>query len=242
MAVSIDGDGGDPASPEPESPDPPAFASPGGRPPPRTARGVRTRAALVAAARSVFERKGFLDARLLDITREAQCSAGSFYTYFDSKEEILAAVLGEAQEEMLHPGTERVAADDDPAAVVAASNRAYFEAYRRNARLMALLEQVAQIDPEIADLRRRRAAAFVERNARSIADLQRAGRADAEVDPMLASEALSAMVSRLAYGHFVGRSAGAASLPGPGDAEFEALVFTATRLWVNALGLDGARP
>lgn len=35
--------------------------------PPVTARGMRTRAALVAAARRVFERDGYIDARLTDI-------------------------------------------------------------------------------------------------------------------------------------------------------------------------------
>jgi len=47
---------------------------------------------------------GYLDARLIDITRAAKCSAGTFYTYFSSKEEIFAAVLEVAQEDMLHPG------------------------------------------------------------------------------------------------------------------------------------------
>ena len=50
------------------------------REPPTTQRGARTRAALVKAARKVFERDGYLDTRLTDITKEARCAAGSFYT------------------------------------------------------------------------------------------------------------------------------------------------------------------
>ncbi|MFE0250845.1 TetR/AcrR family transcriptional regulator, partial [Streptomyces sp. NPDC059010] len=42
------------------------------REPPPTQRGVRTRAALVKAARKVFERDGYLDTRLTDITKEAR--------------------------------------------------------------------------------------------------------------------------------------------------------------------------
>jgi hypothetical protein len=52
------------------------------RAPPATERGLRTRATLVAAARKVFEQFWYLDARLIDITRSANCSAGTFYTYF----------------------------------------------------------------------------------------------------------------------------------------------------------------
>lgn len=204
---------------------------------PVTDRGMRTRTALISAARTVFERMGYLDARLIDITEEAECSAGTFYTYFSSKEEIFAAVLQIAQEDMLHPGMPHVDADADPAEIVEASNRAYFEAYGRNAKLMGLMEQVASIDPEFRKLRRRRADAFVQRNARSIASLQERGLADAELDPLLASRALSGMISRLALDHFVTRRE--MGEPGP---DLDTLTATATRLWVNALRISGPPP
>lgn len=196
---------------------------------PTTPRGLRTRAALVAAARKVFERRGYLETRLSDITTSAKCSAGTFYTYFGSKEEIFAAVLEVAQEDMMHPGMPRVADDGDPAAIIAASNRAYFDAYRRNAKLMILLEQVANIDTEFRTLRRLRGEAFIARNARSIQNLQERGLADPVLDPLLASQALSGMVSRLAFSYFSGDDTERAGVP------LDDLVDTATRLWVNAL-------
>lgn len=194
---------------------------------PVTDRGLRTRSALIAAARKVFERSGYLDTRLIDITKAAKCSAGTFYTYFASKEEIFAAVLELAQEDMMHPGMPHVPAMDNPAAIIEASNRAYFEAYKRNAKLMGLLEQVASIDPDFRALRQQRADAFIRRNANSIENLQQRGLADPELDPLLASSALSGMISRLAFGYFVTGDGKAASL--------EDIVATATRLWVNAL-------
>jgi AcrR family transcriptional regulator len=197
------------------------------REPPRTARGARTRAALVTAARTVFERDGYLHARLTDITAEANCSTGSFYTYFTNKKEIFAAVLDETQEEMLHPHVREVAGTEDPVAVIEASNRAYLTTYRRNAKLMALLEQVSTIDEDVRELRRRRGAAFAERNAASIRDLQERGLADPELDPYISAQALSSMVGRMANGSYV-----------LGDeVPFEQLVATVTRLWANALRL-----
>lgn len=197
------------------------------REPPRTARGARTRAALVTAARTVFERDGYLNARLTDITAEASCSTGSFYTYFTNKEEVFAAVLEEAQEEMLHPHVREVVGDEDPVAVIEASTRAYLEAYERNAKLMRLLEEVATIDDEVREFRRRRGAKFAERNARSIRDLQARGLADPDLDPEITARALSGMVGRLANAVYV-----------LGDhVEREALVETLTRLWANALRL-----
>jgi AcrR family transcriptional regulator len=203
------------------------------REPPVTERGARTRATLVAAARRVFERDGYPDARLTTITKEAKCSTGSFYTYFRSKEEIFAAVLEMVQEDMLHPGMDRVPDDGDPYAVLEASNRAYLAAFRRNAKLMALLEQVASIDPTFRELRRRRSEVFVRRNARGIADLQRRGIADPLLDPELAAHALSSMVSRVAYSVFTGRPGG----PARAAVDFDHVVDTVTRIWANALRL-----
>ena len=176
----------------------------------------------------MFERDGFLDARITDITAEAGVAAGTFYTYFTSKEDAFAAVMEEVNEEMLHPRLKEIADRDDPVAVVDAANRAYLVAYRRNARLMALMEQVAQIDPDFRQLRLRRARSFGERNAQAISRLQRRGLADPELDPQLAADALSGMVSRMAYLRYV---------LGFGTASPETLARTLTRLWVNALGI-----
>lgn len=198
------------------------------REPPRTARGARTRAALVTAARTVFERDGYLNARLTDITAEANCSTGSFYTYFTNKEEIFAAVLEEAQEEMLHPHVREVTGDEDPVAIIEASSRAYLVTYERNAKLMRLLDQVATIDDDVRDMRRRRGALFAERNARSIRDLQARGLADPDLDPVISARALSAMVGRMAHSVYV-----------LGDhVDREELIRTLTRLWANALRLQ----
>lgn len=193
---------------------------------PTTERGRRTRAALVAAARTVFERDGYADSRLVDIAAEAGCSVGTFYTWFDGKDEVFAAVLQQAQADMLNPGTGRIAADDDPVAIIAASNRAYFEAYQRNARLNQLLSQVATLDERFRTLRQERTEAFVSRNTRAIADLQERGLADPELDPRTTAMALSGMVSRLAGDAFLF-----------GLSDVDSLITTATRLWTNALGL-----
>ncbi|GAB7004954.1 hypothetical protein JCM18899A_24270 [Nocardioides sp. AN3] len=199
--------------------------------PPSTKRGARTRAALVAAARTIFERDGFINSRLSDITTEAKCSAGAFYTYFDSKEEALVAVLESVQDDMMHPGLPRVPEEERHLRdVIAASNRAYLEAYRRNAKLMLLLEQVATLDPMFAELRLQRSRAFAERNAQKIQQLQDAGLADASLDLKMTSWALSSMISRLAYLGLV--------LGEPFD--FEQLVDTITTLWLNALRVDVA--
>lgn len=191
----------------------------------------RNRNALVRAARRVFERDGFVAARVTDIADEAGLAHGSFYSHFTGKEEALAAVLAEVADEMLHPGPAVPAPASDPAAVIEAANLAYLEAYRRNARLMAMLEQVATVDERFLEIRLQRSAAFIARNARAIRRLQRAGQADPDLDPDLASLALSSMTSRSAYVAFaVGRE----------TTDIDSLAATLTRLWVSALRIPEA--
>lgn len=198
---------------------------------PSTARGEATRQALVEAARRVFEEKGFVDSRITDIVRAAGVATGSFYTYFADKDAVLAAVFGQLREEMLYPQLSRDGRYEFAAEVIAASHRAYLEAYRDNAHLMALRDQVAAVDGKFREARRERTEEVVRRNARLIERLQAAGHADKALDPYVAAMSLSGMVSRAAYTAFV---------LGEG-VPIEPLVDTLTRLWVNGLGIpDGA--
>ncbi|MET7515646.1 TetR/AcrR family transcriptional regulator [Streptomyces sp. NPDC005480] len=199
---------------------------------PRSPRGVRTRNALVTAAREVFERDGYLDARITDISKAAHVASGSFYTYFNSKEEIFQALVEQVQEEMLHPHLRERTGITDTRQLIDASNREYLRAYKKNARLMALFEQVAQVDEKFMALRIERGNAFARRNAKLIQTLQESGEADTSLDPLVTAHALSVMVSRMAYMVFVlGQR-----IP------FERLVTTLNKIWENGLQLTASEP
>jgi AcrR family transcriptional regulator len=192
---------------------------------PRTKRGLATRATLLAAAREVFERDGFLAARSTDIAAQAGVASGTFYTYFKDKEEAFDAVFAAAEEEMLHPHVPAEETPSGPRARIETAHRAYLVAYRKNAKLMAVINQVAAIDDHYRVLMRKRSEAFVRRNASWIEHLQEEGLADRELDAYQASRALSGMVSRLAHSTYVlGQKT-----------PLETLVETLTALWVNAL-------
>ena len=60
---------------------------------PKTARGRRTREKLLDAAEQEFGARGFHPVGISDITRRAGVAAGTFYVYFDSKEEIYRALI-----------------------------------------------------------------------------------------------------------------------------------------------------
>lgn len=60
---------------------------------PKTERGRRTRNKLLEAAESEFGEKGFHEAGIGGITYRAGVALGTFYTYFESKEEIFRALV-----------------------------------------------------------------------------------------------------------------------------------------------------
>lgn len=61
---------------------------------PRTERGRRTYRRLLDAAAAEFGERGFHDASINGITQRAGAALGSFYTYFNSKEEVFRALVG----------------------------------------------------------------------------------------------------------------------------------------------------
>ena len=67
---------------------------------PRTARGETTRRKILDAARAEFGSRGFADTGIIEITRRAKVALGTFYTYFDSKEEVFRALVRDMSEQV----------------------------------------------------------------------------------------------------------------------------------------------
>lgn len=60
---------------------------------PKTRRGRETREKLLQAAEVEFGERGFADASIASITQRAGVALGTFYVYFESKEEIFRALV-----------------------------------------------------------------------------------------------------------------------------------------------------
>lgn len=74
------------------------------------------RAAILAAAKRLFARRGFADSSVSAVAAEAGIPVGSVYTYFRGKEEILAAVIDEGWREFFSYLEEGIAARPEPVA------------------------------------------------------------------------------------------------------------------------------
>ena len=58
----------------------------------RQTRALKTKAKLVAAAEKLINEKGFDAVQIIDITREAGVGKGTFYTYFNKKEDVVGEI------------------------------------------------------------------------------------------------------------------------------------------------------
>ena len=199
---------------------------------PRSRKGAATRARLLDAAKEEFEHTGFLDARISDIAERAGLSHGSFYHYFESKEQIFREVA-EAQEALLTaPDTEPAPppkTDQRELERIRHANRRYLERYRDNGPIMGVIEEVSRYDEQVNAARIQRQKHFAERAEAAIRRLQKAGTADATVDPAIAAVALGSMIGRFAELWLIEKWS---------DYDFDQAVDQVTLLWANAIGLD----
>jgi len=197
---------------------------------PITERGRRTREKLLAAAREVFEERGYAATRMADIAARAGVSHGTTYTWFADKEAVLRALV----DGMITEVFAALAIGDeipDPQRRMLEGNRRYLDAYRRHGRMLEVVEEVAAIEPHYRDALARVRRDHVARVTRDIERLQRSGTASPDVDPAVAAGALCAMVEGFGR-HWYGR----------GESEHatyddETAVGTLTTLWARGLGI-----
>lgn len=197
---------------------------------PTTTRGRRTRAALVSAARDAFEELGFRDARISDIAARAGTSYGVFYHYFDSKESILHELFTVVTGEMYNASQAQNGSSGGPVDRIRSANRQYLVVAARNARLVAMIEELAFRDPTFRELKLRIRDPFVQRNEAGIRRLQERGEADPDLDAAMAATMLGGMMEHFTMLWFVHGV----------EYDEDAAVETLTRLWAQSIGLSVA--
>jgi AcrR family transcriptional regulator len=201
-------------------------------PEPQTAKGQRTRAELITAARRVFERDGFLGARITDIADEAGVGHGTYYRYFTSKEDLFhvvaASVLSRTAAEVRPIVYSSL---DDAIRGIARSTRRYLESYRRDARFLGVIDQVATFDERMQAILTERSQLYIARTEVHIVALGKVSTLPDGLDPYSAAVALTSLISRYARSVFGSNPSVTRRIP------FEQSVRTLTVLWGSSLGL-----
>ncbi|UZK67966.1 TetR/AcrR family transcriptional regulator [Sphingomonas sp. M1-B02] len=115
---------------------------------PRTARGRRTLRAILDAAAEEFGEKGFHEGSVSAITRRAGVALGSFYTYFDSKDDVFRALVRDMSDQVrAHVAP---ALKDAPHQIAAeqAALLAFIKFARTHKEIYRIIDEAEFVDPE----------------------------------------------------------------------------------------------
>ena len=111
---------------------------------------------ILGAAVQVFSRLGFAATRVEDILESAGITRRTFYKYFDSKEDVLAAVYEMATSELFNAMRTPAAPDEPPVSTIRRGIDIYLDYHVGAAPLLrVLVEQAIRSDSPLAPARRR---------------------------------------------------------------------------------------
>ena len=156
---------------------------------PRTARGTRTRARLLAAAEDVFASAGYHDASIVRITEQAGIGLGTFYLYFAGKQEIFDEVVDDLNARVRHAMTEAARTAEDRFDAEREGFRAFFRFTAQHPALYRIIRQAEFVSP---GAQRRHYERIVRSYAHGLAAAQDAGEVR-PLDPEVAAWALMGM-------------------------------------------------
>src|SRR5215475_9594205 len=72
------------------------------------------RDAILRAAIDVFAARGFFNAQVADVAREAGVAAGTVYLYFHGKDDLLVSIFERTMKDAVAAGRDSLAATSDP--------------------------------------------------------------------------------------------------------------------------------
>ena len=139
---------------------------------PRTERGRKTVRKLLEAAAAEFGERGFHDAAITGITGRAGVALGSFYTYFNSKEEVFRALVREMSRATRAHVAEAVKDAPDRIAAERIGLEAFIAFTRKHPELYRIVEEAQFV---AQDVYREHYLTFVDGYSRNLAGARERG-------------------------------------------------------------------
>lgn len=126
-------------------------------------RRARTRQSLIESARELIVTNGVEGLRIGEITERADVALGSFYNHFDSKEELVEAIVAETVVAIADSLTPLIESLDDPAEAVSVSNRLFVRLAIDDPALARLMVNLDRADARFETMVMPQAHAALER-------------------------------------------------------------------------------
>jgi AcrR family transcriptional regulator len=159
-------------------------------------KGKATRRAIMQAAQTVFAREGFMNAEISHITEAAGKAKGTFYLYFDSKTDLLAAMVQAFAEDLRAP--DKLAEPTHPPEQIRRVITTIWTTFRQHAPTFRALAEAATKHPEFAEINRNLRSYAVRDFTTMIRSRQEAGFCR-HLDAELGAAALESMLANCIY-------------------------------------------
>jgi AcrR family transcriptional regulator len=115
---------------------------------PKTKRGQKRRRDLLRAAEDVFSEKGFMSASIADITRQAGAAQGTFYIYFESKEQLFREVMLELGRQIRSNAREATRDAKNRIDAEVSGLEAYLRFVTERPSIYRIVQQCSVVDPD----------------------------------------------------------------------------------------------
>lgn len=115
---------------------------------PRTERGRRTLRAILDAAAREFGERGFHETGITHITQRAGVALGTFYTYFNSKEEVFRALVRDMSGQVRDAVAPGIAAAPDGLAAEREGLRAFLAFVLEHKEIYRIIDEAEFVDPD----------------------------------------------------------------------------------------------
>ena len=114
---------------------------------PRTARGEKTLRKILDAALAEFGTRGFSDSSIVGITTRARVALGTFYTYFDSKDAVFAALVRDMSAQVRDHVAPALDGANDALDAEARALAAYLDFVGGHKEVYRIIDEAEFVDP-----------------------------------------------------------------------------------------------
>lgn len=164
----------------------------------RKARETRNR--LLAAAYEEFNRSGYRGTKANDIAARAGTSIGTFYQYFDSRADVMSALVHDS---IRHTLSKPPWTWDEGVDGLRRMLHDYVATYQATAPFQGVWEEATHVDDFPASVRRELSRRITGDIERVLTEARRDGTFVGDADPQQVARALTAMVDRYCYVTYV---------------------------------------
>ena len=144
---------------------------------------------IIRAATKVFAKKGFFNARISDIAKEAKVADGTIYLYFNNKFDILLSVFEEEIGRLIEQVSGLLAKEDNPKRMLEIFIANHLEEMRKNRNLAEVIHiELRQTSKLIRDYRKNKFNEYLDLIASIIARGQEVGAFRQDIHPEIAKQ------------------------------------------------------